>query len=173
MKIQIVATAGLLSIGLAGCATTARAPASSNLSLQDLQSLTAAYNLVQFDLAECAELAGGGASTETLSISKKICADAAVYQSKLHEIALARNVAMPTQLPYDLQVRYIALNYHPSPNVNAQYLRDAIQSHEEALLIFRDESANGQDQAIKTFDEGAIPVVQDNLNALRAARAAE
>jgi hypothetical protein len=109
----------------------------------------------------------------TLTISHIICNDATGYQTKLQGIAAARNVTLPTQLSYELQVRFIALKYHPSPNAGAQYLHDAIGSHEEALLIFRDEVANGQDQQIMGFDQGAIPVVQGNLDSLRAAQAAD
>jgi uncharacterized protein (DUF305 family) len=71
-----------------------------------------------------------------------------------------------------MRVRSVAMTYHPSPNVTGQYLRDAIESHQEALLIFRDETTNGQDQEIMAFDATAIPIVQENLNALQAAQTA-
>jgi len=173
MKLQTIAIAGLFAAAVSGCSPDAEAPISSNLSAQDLDSLTAAYNLTQFDLAECAQLTAGGASAATLNASRKICSDAGIYETKMEAIALARNVTLPTEMSYDLKVRFISLKYHPSPDVNAQYLQDAIASHQQALMIFNDEMANGRDQQIMAFDQGAAPIVQSNLDALQAARAAD
>jgi len=157
---------------LTACTTMAQAPTSSNLSSGDLDSVTAAYQLVQFDLAECDVLKNGGATAQTLAVSAKICADATHYQGALQQLAAARNITLPDSLSYDLKSRVVVLNYHASPNINAQYLHDAIESHEDALAIFENEAANGTDPQIVSFDKGAIPVVQSNLDALRAARMA-
>ncbi len=165
-------SAGLLCAGLAACSPTAQAPASSDLAQQDLDSFTAAYQLVQFDLAECGLLQGGGASAQTMAVSQTICADATSYQGKLQQLAAEHNVALPDKLNYDNRVRLISLKYHPSPNINVQYLQDAIDSHEDALRIFRDETVNGTSPEIMRFDQGAIPVAQTNLDSLRASLAA-
>jgi putative membrane protein len=164
---------GALFAGLAACSTTAQAPASADLSSADLSSVTAAYQLVQFDLTECGTLKDGGATAQTLAISQKICADAAHYQTALQQLAAARNITLPNDLSYDLKSRIVVLRYHANPNINAQYLHDAIESHEDALAIFENEAATGTDPQIMTFDKGAIPVVQSNLAALRASRSAE
>jgi putative membrane protein len=155
---------------LAACSTTAQAPSSSDLSSGDLNSVTAAYQLVQFDLAECDVLKNGGATPQTLTISAKICADAAHYQGALQQLAASSSITLPNDLTYDLKSRVVVLSYHASPNINAQYLHDAIESHEDALAIFENEAATGTDPQIVSFDKGAIPVVQSNLDALRAAR---
>jgi len=164
--------AGALFAALAACSTTAQAPPGSNLSGGDLSSVTAAYQLVQFDLAECDVLKNGGGTPQTLAISAKICADAAHYQVALQQLAASRNVTLPNDLSYDLKSRVVVLNYHASPNINAQYLHDAIESHEDALAIFENEAATGTDPQIVSFDKGAIPIVQSNLDALRSARMA-
>jgi putative membrane protein len=157
---------------LAACSTTAQAPPSSDLSAGDLNSVTAAYQLVQFDLAECDVLKNGGATPQTLAISAKICADATHYQVALQQLAVARHITLPNDLSYDLKSRVVVLSYHASPNINAQYLHDAIESHEDALAIFENEAATGTDPQIVSFDKGAVPVVQSNLESLRAARTA-
>ena len=162
----------VFAAGLTACTPTAQAPASAGLSADDLNSITAAYQLVQFDLTECKQLQAGGASAQTMAVSQKICADAASYQISLQQLATARNITLPDKMSYDLESRFIVLRYHPNPNVNGQYLHDAIESHEDALAIFNNETANGTDPQIIAFDQGAIPVVQTNLDALRAAQAA-
>ncbi len=165
-------SAGLLCAGLAACSPAAQAPTSSDLAQQDIDSFTAAYQLVQFDLAECQLLQGGGASAQTMAVLQTICTDATTYQAKLQQLAAEHNVALPDKLDYDNRVRIISLKYHPSPNINTQYLQDAIDSHEDALRIFRDETTNGTNLEIMRFDQGAIPVAQTNLDALRASLAA-
>jgi len=172
MQPQLAAAAILLAAGLSACSPSAQAPASTGLSSTDLDSVTAAYQLVQFDLTECQQLQAGGASPQTIAVSQKICADASGYQVSLQQLATARNITLPDKMSYDLESRFIVLRYHPNPNVNAQYLHDAIESHEDALAIFGNETANGTDPQIIAFDRGAIPVVQTNLDALRAAQAA-
>ncbi len=164
--------AGALFAALAACSTTAQAPPGSNLSAGDLSSVTAAYQLVQFDLAECDVLKNGGATPQTLAISAKICADATHYQSALQKLAASSSLTLPNDLSYDLKSRVVVLSYHANPNINAQYLHDAIESHEDALAIFENEAATGTDPQIVSFDKGAIPIVQSNLDALRSARMA-
>jgi putative membrane protein len=161
----------LCSLGISGCMQTAQAPVASGLSQQDLNALTSVYQLVQFDLATCQRLPANSPAP-TIAISDKICADAKVYQQRLSDVAKARSVALPDQMRYDLEARLIAMTYHASPNENIEYLRDEIDSHEEALAIFQDESTKGSDAQIINIDKAAIPLVQSNLDALRTALAA-
>ena len=160
---------GGLALGLGACSTMSQAPATSNLSVQDLNAITTGYQLVRFDLAECADLQAGGANAQTLHVAQAICADATNYQAQLKQLALARNITLPNDLRYDLGAKDVELHYHADPDVNTQYLRDQIDSHQDALAVFRDEALNGNDPQIKAFSAGAIPVVQGNLLALRAA----
>ncbi len=155
--------------GLAACTTTAQAPQTSGLAPQDLNAMTSAAQLIQFDLAECEVLGAGGVTPSVAAISQKICADASAYKGQLDSLAAANSVTLPNDLRYDLKVKVVALRYHASPNVSAQYLSDEIDSHKTALLILKDETANGASPSVKAFATQATPLVQGNLNALEAA----
>jgi len=159
--------------GLAACSTTAQAPAASNLSAQDLSTLTAGYQLIEFDLAECSMLAASSTTPQVAALSQKICADAKSYQPQLEQLAAMHNVTLPNTMPDDLKARYVSFHYSPAPNVTVNYLRDQIDSHEDALAVFQMEAMNGTDPAVKAMATRTLPVIQGNLDALRQALGAQ
>jgi putative membrane protein len=161
-------TAGVLV--LSGCTTTAQAPATSNLSETDLAALTAAYQLVLFDLQECKLLPDDHVSTpQVKTISAKICADAAYFKPLLEQLATKYNVKLPDALSYELKAQYGSLFYRPWPNFDVNYLQDQISSHEQALAIFGQEIEDTKDPQVKAFAEQNVPVVRANLQLLRQA----
>jgi predicted outer membrane protein len=157
----------MLLLEAAGCSSVAQVPAGSALGPEDVTAVTAAYQLIQFDLAECQVVVADGASRH-VALAGKICQDAALYQGKLQAIAVANDITLPTELRYELNSEYVQLHYHLGAATDVAYLRDQVGSHEAALAIFRDESANGRDPAVKFLSAGAVPVVRRNLDALQA-----
>jgi putative membrane protein len=155
-------------LALTACATTATAPASSSLSDQDLSFLTSAYQLINFDLAECAVIQKVGASASVERVAQQVCADAQHYQPLVAQQAASHGVTLPNTLPYHLKAELVQLTYNPA-DINAAYLRSQISSHEDSLAIFRDEAANGVDPSLKQTAIDTIPVVQANLDRLRGA----
>lgn len=155
---------------LSACSTTAQAPQTASVTQQDINAITAGYQLIQFDLAECSIMAGASGTPQVMAISSKICADAASYKTNLEQLAAANNVTLPNDLRYDLKMQVVSLHYHPDPSMSSQYLRDEINSHETSLLIFEDEAQNGSTPQLKSYFAQAVPLVQGNLNALKAAQ---
>jgi len=169
MKFAKLVAGGAVLLGLAACSTTAQAPAVSNLSTQDLSTLTAGYQLIEFDLAECSILQASQPTPQVLAVSQKICADATSSQPELQQLAAAHNVTLPNTLPDDLKSRLVSFHYFPTPNISVHYLRDQINSHEDALSVFQAESMNGTDPDVKAMAMRITPLIQSNLDALRRA----
>jgi putative membrane protein len=169
IKLRAGSAALLGLLGLGACSTMAQAPVASNLSAQDLSTLTAGYQLIEFDLAECTILAAAQTTPQVAALSQKICADATTYKPQLEQLAASHNVTLPNKLPDDLNARYVSFHYFPTPNVTVHYLRDQIDSHEDALSVFQMESMNGSDPEIKAVAARTIPVIEGNLIALRQA----
>jgi putative membrane protein len=166
-------TLGMLAFLVAGgCSTTAQAPQSSALSNADLQALTAAYQLISFDLQECTLVQRQNPGPAVQQVATQICADAQHYRPVLEELAAQHDVTLPNRLDYDLEEQYVGLAYHPTPSFDVNYLNDQIASHEQALAVFRGGDGTTGDGNIKTFYETAIPVVEKNLASLRQALAA-
>jgi putative membrane protein len=161
----------LLAMGVSGCSTTAQAPQSAALSRADLEALTAAYQLIAFDLQECTLVQRQNPGAMVQQVAAQICADAQRYQPMLEELAARHDVTLPNRLDYDLEAQYVGLAYHPAPNFDVNYLNDQIASHEQALAVFRDTAGTTTDGQIKELYENAIPVVEKNLVSLRQALA--
>ncbi len=156
-------------LALAGCTTMAQAPATSNVSPQDLSFITTAYQLVHFDLAACAYVQKGGLTPAVVPVANKICADAATYAPQIEAQAKANGVTLPATLPLELKSQLVALSYHPSPNLSVAFLRDEISSHETALAVFQDEARNGTTPQFKQVAIQTTPLVEQNLELLRKA----
>jgi putative membrane protein len=152
----------------AGCSSIAQVPAGSALEARDVTAVTTAYQLIQFDLAECQVVVADGTTPSVVALAVKICQDATRYQVKLQAVAEKNDITLPTELRYVLNSEYVQLHYHLGAATDVAYLRDQVGSHEAALAIFRDESVNGADPAVKALSAGAVPVVRRNLDALQA-----
>jgi predicted outer membrane protein len=161
----------LLALGLGGCSTSAQAPQNASLSGADLQALTAAYQLIAFDLQECTLVQRQNPGATVQAVATQICTDAQHYQPILEALAARHDVTLPNRLRYDLEAQYVALSYHPTPDFAVNYLNDQIASHEEALAVFRYTASTTADADIKTLYKSAIPVVQRNLASLHQALA--
>ncbi|HTJ88805.1 MAG TPA: DUF4142 domain-containing protein [Acidocella sp.] len=161
----------LLAVGVGGCSTTAQAPRDTAFSRADLQALTAAYQLIAFDLQECTLVQRQNPGPAVQRVATQICADAQHYRPMLEELAARYDVTLPNRLDYDLEEQYVALAYHPMPNFDVNYLNDQIASHEQALAVFRNTAGTTADGNIKALYQNAIPVVEKNLASLHQAMA--
>ena len=156
-------------LALAGCSTTAQAPQSSNMSPQDLNFITTAYQLVHFDLDACAFVKKNTLEPQVVPVVDKICADAAEYAPKIQAQAAANGVTLPNTLPVELKAQLVTLNYHPQPNLSVAFIRAEISSHESALAVFQEEARNGVNPTFKQVAAQTAPLVQQNLDMLRQA----
>ena len=158
-----------MMLGLAACSTTAQAPQASNLSPQDLQFITTTYQLVHFDLDACAVVRKTSLTPEVQPVATKICADAKHYAPIIRQQAASAGATLPDTLPAQYKAKLVALTYHPQPDVSTAFVRDEIESHENALSVYQDEMQNGSSPAYKQIAMQTLPVVQGNLQMLRAA----
>ncbi|HEX7389033.1 MAG TPA: DUF4142 domain-containing protein [Acidiphilium sp.] len=156
-------------LALAGCSTTAQAPQSGNVSAQDLNFITTAYQLVHFDLDACAFVQKNTLEPRIVPVVNKICADAAEYAPKIRAQAAASGVTLPNALPMEMKAQLVALNYHPQPNLSVAFLRAEIASHEASLAVFQDEARNGVNPSFKQAAIETTPLVEQNLAMLRQA----
>ena len=156
-------TLGILAfLALGGCSTTAEAP---------LPEVTAAYQLINFDLQECSVLRSRPPGPQVAAVSAKICADAAHLQPLVEHVAVNRGITLANDPSYKLAAQYVLLSSRPWPSIDVNYLQDQIGSHAQALAVFQQAAQQTTDLDLKFLAEGAIPVVQDNLGRLRQALA--
>jgi putative membrane protein len=171
MKKTLISAALISTIlGLAaGCSSTASAPATAAVNPQDLNFVTAASQLIQFDLAECTITQHNVLTAPVTAVAEKDCADAAHYSPILSQQAAAMGVTLPNDLRYDLKAEFVQLNYNPVPSADVAFLTGQIGSHESALAVFQDEAKNGSNPQLIALAAQTAPVAAANLDALRAA----
>jgi len=176
MKIRNIVQGGIFLAGLATYGAGVPAASASTLQSPDSDALTAAYQVVQFDLQECQALrsrpgvatnASGPLSPDVLKVAARVCNDAKGFKPTLEELAKAHNFVLPADLPYEMSARYAELVRSLDTKFAIQYLRDQISSHEDALAIFQEVAATGTDPQIKEALSRAIPTMQADLTLLR------
>ena len=153
----------LAFLALGGCSTTAETP---------LPEMTAAYQLINFDLQECSVLQSRPPGPQVATVSAKICADAAHLQPLVEHLAANRGITLSNDPSYKLAAQYAAFFDRPWPSIDVNYLQDQIGSHAQALAVFQQAAQQTTDLDLKFLAEGEIPVVQHNLRRLRQALAA-
>jgi putative membrane protein len=170
------------AITLSACTTTtAVAPPGSSLSAQDINFLTAAYQLIEFDTSECQVVNEGDFSAKVTQVANQVCSDANHYKPTLEQEASTYNVKLPDALRYDLEAEYFTFadangvvadeqaELPPSQaDQDSTYIMDQIGSHETALGVFREEAHNGALPALREFASQTVPVVEGNLQRLQA-----
>jgi len=156
-------TLGILAfVALGGCSTPAEAPP---------QEMTAAYQLINFDLQECSVLQSRPPGSQVAAVSAKICADAAHLQPLVEHVAAKRGITLSNNPSYVLDAQYVVFSDQPWPSINVNYLQDQIGSHVQALAVFQMAAQQTTDLDLKFLAEGAIPAMQDDLGRLRQALA--
>ena len=156
-------TLGILAfVALGGCSTAAEAPP---------QEMTAAYQLINFDLQECSVLRSRPPGPQVAAVSAKICADATHLQLLVAQVAAKHGISLPNDPSYVLEAQYVVFAYRPWPSIDVNYLQDQIGSHVQALAVFQMAAQQTTDLDLKFLAEGAIPAMQDDLGRLRQALA--
>jgi len=156
-------TLGILAfVALGGCSTAAEAPP---------QEMTAANQLINFDLQECSVLRSRPPGPQVAAVSAKICADATHLQLLVAQVAAKHGITLPNDPSYVLEAQYVVFAYRPWPSIDVNYLQDQIGSHVQALAVFQMAAQQTTDLDLKFLAEGAIPAMQDDLGRLRQALA--
>ena len=178
MKIRNIAKGCAALLGLAAFASAALPASAAPLQPPDSDAMVAGYQIIQFDLKECMAITvnanrtvngTGVLSPDIRKIANKMCNDARAFQPKLAALAASKDFQLPDYLPYMLTARYAALVRNQNGNLGQQYLDDQISSHEDALAVFQEEAATGNDPDVKAAVTAVIPTVQENLDLLKKA----
>ena len=95
------------SIALAGCQTTQASATSSggDMSVADLEFVTNAFDIINFDREECGLAQTQAKSPEVKAIAGTLLAQANQFDAELRPVAQEAGVKPPTILPTRLRIR--------------------------------------------------------------------
>jgi putative membrane protein len=179
MEARNIIKCAVVLIGAVGFATVSAPARATGLQAPDSDALIAGYQLIQFNLKECLAIApkagpaGNGSfilSPGIRRVASDMCAESREYQPKLEALAKSKGFELPDGLPTYLNARYAALIRNQNGDLGQQYLEDQISSHEDAVAIFQEEVATGNDPDVKAAANEVLPIMQANLAKLKKLR---
>ena len=78
----------------------------------------------------------------------------------------------PTTLDSKHQKMLDALNKAPAADFDKKYIDDQVKGHKEAVKLFKDYNKNGDNESLKNFAAGALPVIEGHLDHIKQIKAA-
>jgi len=175
----LVFASGLTGFGMAGCApesqtaTTATAPAGSNVSQGDLAFITNAYNIVEFDRTIALQAQSSAHDPRVRALAADLVREAEAFRAKVKPVADAAGIRPPETLSFgqrsDLQERMVGLNRTGSRAYDRQFLEDEIATHQEALRRQQQMADDpGGNPQLKALAVEGTQILRTNLAKLQA-----
>lgn len=155
---------------LAACQTTATSSSSrGDMNPSDLDFVTNAQNIIEFDREECTAAETQARSPEVRALAAKLLADANAFDAKLQPILLEAGITPPRQLRSDLRIRLTHMRLQQGLDFDRSFLDDQIATYQE--IINRQEAMSGtpgmNPRIIALANEGA-EILRRNLGELRS-----
>lgn len=156
---------------LAGC-DTSRSHSPTDMSSADLDFVTAAFDIIEFDRQECTLAATQAKSPAVRALAAQFLQEANAFDARLRAITAADDVQPPTVLRTDLRIRVAHLRLNQGLDFDRNFISDQIASHTDALSM--------QDRMVQTPDahprlqalaKEGLALLQENLGKLRVLQA--
>ena len=168
-------SAALLTGGamLAGCQTTKSTNTSSagDMSPQDLEFVTNAYNIIEFDRQECTIAQAQAKTPEVRAIAVDFLQQANDFDAQLTPIAAAAGIKPPTILRTDLKVRAARLRLGQGLEFDRAFIDDQIVSHQDALNMQQSMMETpGSNPRLRELSTKGTAILSRNLARLHAAQ---
>jgi putative membrane protein len=94
--------------------------------------------------------------------------DHTAANDKLKTLAASKGIALPTSPSVGQMAEKAKLDVLSGDAFDKSYIRGQIKDHEDAVALFKKESASGQDADAKAFATATLPTLQHHLKAIRA-----
>ena len=152
---------------LAGCDTT-HSTSKSDMSPADLDFVTNAFNIIEFDRQECALARTQARSPEVRALAAQFLEQANAFNDRLQPIAVANGIKPPTVLRTDLRVRLARLRLNQGLDFDRSFVEDQIASHQDALnLQEMMMDTPGSNPQIQDLSHKGTAILRTNLATLR------
>ncbi len=156
---------------LAGCDTTS-SHSPTDMSSADLDFVTAAFNIIEFDRQECTLAATQAKSPAVRALAAQFLQQANAFDMRLRSITEAANVQPPTVLRTDLRVRVAHLRLNQGLDFDRSFIEDQIASHTDALdMQDRMSHTQGAHPQLQALAKEGLELLRENLGKLRVLQA--
>ena len=148
---------------MALCAVPALAQKVGNMTDQQFVNAAAQIDMVEANLGQLAQ--DNASSQEVKDYGQMLTTDHTNDFSQLHAAAQTANLSVPDAIdtahnkamiaPYQ-KLKGSAFDHH--------YAREMVAGHTKAIAVYKKEAADAENDAIKTYAEAALPVLQKHLD---------
>jgi predicted outer membrane protein len=154
---------------LAGCQTSkSTASSTGDMSSDDLEFVTNAFNIIEFDRQECTIASTQAQLPQVKALAADFLKEANDFDAQLRPIAAAAGIKPPTILRTDLRVRAARLRLGQGLDFDRSFIDDQIVSHQDALNMQQSmmNTPGGNAQLRELSTKGNV-ILSKNLQRLR------
>jgi len=141
----------------------ARARSNESNTPTDKQFLTTAaeINLGEIELGKLAEQKGNNAAVK--DFGKRMITDHSLLEDQVKTVAKNEGVTLPTTAGPDVAALQKQLAKDSGAKFDQAYIQHMLAGHNRAITTFEYQIEHGQNGAIKSYAESALPVIQDHI----------
>jgi len=153
---------------LAGCQSS-KSMSKSNMNQDDLDFVTDAFNIIEFDRQECTLAQTQSKTPEVRALAADLLQQANDFDMRLRPIAAEAGIKPPTVLRTDLRVRAARIRLGQGADFDRSFIDDQIVSHQDALNMQEAmvDTSNSNPE-IKALSRQGYDIVKSNLARLHA-----
>jgi putative membrane protein len=125
--------------------------------------------LFEVDAANQAEQKAN--SQKIKDFAAEMVKDHSAANDKLASIAQSKNITLPTSASMGQMAVKAKLDVLSGDTYDKSYIKSQIKAHRQAIALFKNEIATGQDPDAKAFAAATLPTLRAHLKAIRTVAA--
>lgn len=148
---------------LAGCGSS-HSTSKTNMSEADLDFVTNAFNIIEFDRQECSLAESQAKTADVRMLAAQLLEQANAFDARLQPIAATAGIRPPTVLRTDLRIRAAHLRLNQGLNFDRAFVEDQIVSHQDAINLQEAMMETpGGDPQLQALSHDGTAILRTNL----------
>lgn len=127
----------------------------------DFAAKAADANMLEVKLGQLAQTNAN--SSEVKNFGNEMITDHSKANTELMDIGSTENISLPTSLTDKSQRMYDDLAKKQGDEFDKAYIKAQVDDHKKVIDAFQKESKNGDNERLKSWAEGKIPILQHHL----------
>lgn len=142
-------------------------PAGAAMTDQDFVNFAAQTDMVEANLGQLAQ--DNASSQDVKDYGQMLAMDHTNDFSQLHAAAQAANLSVPDAIDDAHNKKMITpFQKVKGSAFDRRYIKDMVDGHTKAIAVYKKEAADAQNDALKTYAQAALPVLQKHLDQAKA-----
>ncbi|MEN1831743.1 DUF4142 domain-containing protein [Pseudomonas lijiangensis] len=104
-----------------------------------------------------------GSSADVKSFADKMIKDHTAANNKLKALAESKDLEVSSDAQMMDKAKSMILELRSAKSFDQAYANNQVKAHEEAIALFEEEAANGEDAELKAFAADTLPKLKEHL----------